>query len=134
MSTAIGRPETTEFAEFYANYISKVPGTDILQFLQQQLATTSHLLGSIPEAKADFRYESGKWSIKELIGHIIDAERVFAYRALVFARNDTTPLPGFDQDPWSQHANYANLKLGDIAAEFERPRFSSQDRSGGQPN
>ena len=125
MSTAIGRPETTEFAEYYAGYISKVPGGDILQFLQQQLATTSDVLRSIPEAKGDFRYESGKWSIKELLGHIIDAERVFAYRALVFARNDATPLPGFDQDPWSQHANYAHLELGDIAAEFDAVRRST---------
>jgi hypothetical protein len=125
MSTAIGRPETTEFAEDYAGYISKVPGGDILQFLQQQLVTASDLLRSLPEAKGDFRYEPGKWSIKELFGHIIDSERVFAYRGLVFARNDSTPLPGFDQDPWSQHANYANLKLSDIAGEFDAVRRSS---------
>jgi DinB family protein len=125
MSTAIGRPETTEFAEYYTGYISKVPGADILQFLQQQLATTSELLRGLPEAKGDFRYETGKWSIKELFGHIIDTERVFAYRGLVFARNDSTPLPGFDQDPWSQYANYANLKLSDIAAEFDAVRRSS---------
>jgi hypothetical protein len=125
MSTAIGRPETSEFAEYYTGYISKVPGGDILQFLQQQLITTSDLLRSLPEAKGDFRYQPGKWSMKELFGHIIDTERVFAYRGLVFARNDSSPLPGFDQEPWSKYANYANLTLSDIAAEFETVRRSS---------
>src|SRR5438128_3820752 len=120
--TAIGRPAADEYAEYYGNYIGKVPGADVLSFLEQQLQSAIALLKSIDETKADFRYEAGKWSIKELVGHVIDTERVFAYRALVFARNDTVSLPGFDQEVWARHANYVNLSLSEIAAEFEAVR------------
>src|SRR5262245_24639951 len=107
--TQVLKPETSEYAEYFGRYVGRVPNTDIVEYLQQQLQSTMTLFASIGESKGDYRYEEGKWSIKELIGHIIDGERVFAYRALVFARNDTSPLPGFDQDPWMKHANYANL-------------------------
>src|SRR4051794_39453536 len=93
-----GRPEATEYGEAYAGYVSKVSGTDVLKFLEQQLNSVSTLIRSIDDSKGDFRYETGKWSTKEVLGHIVDSERVFAYRALVFARNDTHSLPGFDQD------------------------------------
>ena len=126
MSTTVTRrPEASEFAEYYTGYISKVPGADIISFLEQQLESTTSLLRSIDEAKGDYRYEAGKWSIKELLGHIIDGERVFSYRALVFARNDSTSLPGFDQDPWSKNANYANLTMKEIVDEFEAVRRST---------
>src|SRR5437870_2520715 len=101
------RPEATEFAEYYTGYINTVPGADILGFLEQQLNSTLRLMRGLDETKGDFRYEPGKWSIRELLGHIIDTERVFSYRALVFARGDRTPLPGFDQDIWAPNANYA---------------------------
>ena len=120
--TAIDRPGTEEYAEYYTTYISKVPGSDILGFLEEQLGSTMTLLRGIDESKADFRYEPGKWSIKELVGHIIDSEKVFAYRGLVFARNDSASLPGFDQDVWAKHANYANLLFTEIIAEFEAVR------------
>ena len=120
MSKAVPvRPQSSEYAESYADYISKVPGNDALDFLQQQLDSAVNWFGSITESVGNTRYEPGKWSVKEVLGHIIDSERVFAYRALVFARGDRTPLPGFDQEPWAQHANYANVPLHDIAAEFE---------------
>ena len=119
---AIARPEASEFADYYTGYVGKVPGADIMSFLQQQLELAGALIRGIDEAKGAFRYAEGKWTVKELIGHIIDTERVFAYRALVFSRNDSTPLPGFDQEPWAQHANHANVPLAELAAEFESVR------------
>jgi DinB superfamily len=118
----IGRPEAGEFAEFYSGYVSKVPGTDVLSFLQQQMDSATSLIREIPESQGDHTYASGKWSIKELLGHVIDTERVFAYRALVFGRNDTAALPGFDQDQWIQNSNYGNLSIRQILAEFESVR------------
>ncbi len=120
--TAIDRPGMDEYAEYFNTYVSKVPGSDILAFMNQQLESTAALLRGIDESKADFRYEPGKWSIKELIGHIIDSEKVFSYRGLAFGRNDTAALPGFDQDVWTKHANYANVPLGEIITEFEAVR------------
>src|SRR5579863_6022330 len=119
------RPEPGEYADYFARYIDKVEGTDIIDVLQTQLESTMILLKGIDETRGDFRYEPGKWSIKELLGHVIDTERVFSYRSLVFARNDSAPLPGFDQDKWAEQANYRNLRLGDIAAEFAAVRRST---------
>lgn len=121
----MNRPETSEHAEYYSGYISKVPGADIMSVFQQQLDSTVALIRGLDESKGNYRYETGKWTVKELLGHVIDAERVFAYRALVFSRNDKAALPGFDQEPWAQHANYANLTLQDIAAEFDSVRRAS---------
>jgi hypothetical protein len=120
-----GRPQPNEYAENHLDYINEVPGDDILNFLQEQLGSTVALLNTIDETRSTHRYEAGKWSIREVFGHIIDAERVFAYRALTFGRGDQTPLPGFDQEPWARHANYENVKIRDIAAEFESVRRST---------
>ena len=123
--TAIDRPGAEEYAEHYNTYVSKVPGSDILGFLGSQLESAVALLRTIDESKAEYRYEAGKWSIKELIGHVIDGERVFAYRALVFSRNDPSALPGFDQDLWAKYTNYANLPFREIVDEFEAVRRAS---------
>src|SRR5215471_11032474 len=99
MSTLeITRPTATEYAPFYEGYISLVPEGDIITFLTRQIDDTVNFLKNIPESQADGRYAPGKWSIKEVVGHLIDCERIFAYRALRIARNDPKPLPGFDQD------------------------------------
>ena len=119
------RPEPSEYADFFARYIDKIEGTDIVDILQTQLESTMILLKGIDESRGDFRYETGKWSVKELLGHAIDTERVFAYRILVFARNDSASLPGFDQDKWAEHANYRNLRMSDIIGEFEAVRRST---------
>ncbi len=121
----IGRPEISEFAAYYTGYVGKVPGADIMGFLKQQMQSTAALIRGLDESAGDYRYEPGKWTVKELIGHIIDTERVFAYRALVFSRNDSTPLPGFDQDPWARHAPHANVPMAELAAEFEAVRGST---------
>ena len=117
-----GRPLESEHAPDYAGYIGKIESTDIIAVLERQLDSTLKLLRGIDETTGNFRYEPGKWSVKELIGHIIDGERVFAYRALVFSRNDSTALPGFDQDKWAAQTNYARLPLAQIVSEFEAVR------------
>lgn len=116
------KPSPTEYAPFYASYISLVPEGDITQTLNQQLIDTLSLVNGITEAQAVFRYAEGKWSVKELIGHVIDSERVFGYRALRFARGDETPLAGFDQDVFSRHAAFGAYTIGELAEEYNQVR------------
>jgi len=121
----LNRPDATEYAPYYGKYISLVSDSDILTLLSQQLDVTLALLGSISESQANYRYAPGKWSIKELVGHMIDTERIFAYRALRFARNDKTPLQGFEQDDYIRGASFDDCALSDLASEFEHVRRSS---------
>ena len=121
----VGKPEETEYLPYYGGYISLVQDGDILSALGNQLQETLALLQSIPEERAGFRYAPGKWSIKELVGHVIDGERVFAYRALRFARNDQTPVPGYEQDDYIREASFDDRTLADLAAEFSSVRQSS---------
>ena len=110
----IARPESHESAAYYFRYIDQVSGTDALDRLQSQYFTTLNFLKAIPEDKWSYRYQEDKWSIKEVLGHLMDAERVFAYRALRVGRKDKTPLPGFDQDlyvPSSGHHDRTPLSL-----------------------
>jgi hypothetical protein len=118
----INRPEATEYLPYFGKYVSLVAGDDILAVLTQQLSVTLALLRSIPESQGGFRYAADKWSIKELVGHMIDSERIFAYRALRFARNDKTPVPGYEQDDYISNASFDACALGDLAAEFESVR------------
>lgn len=120
-----GKPESTEYRPYYGRYISLVEDGDILTVLSKQVEDTLALLGDIPESRADFRYAPDKWSIKELLGHLIDTERIFAYRALRFARNDQTPLPGYEQDDYVRNASFDGYPLADLAAEFQVVRKSS---------
>jgi hypothetical protein len=121
----INRPEEAEYASYYGKYVSLVKGEDILTTLGDQSSGTLALLGDVPESHAGFRYAAGKWSIKELVGHVIDGERIFAYRALRFARNDRTPVPGFEQDDYIRNASFDSCSLADLAAEFESVRRST---------
>jgi len=119
------RPHANEHAESHLVYVNKVPGEDILGFLQTQLEATRSLFSRLDPTKGDHRYAAGKWSVKEVLGHIIDTERVFSYRLVTFARGDQTALPGFDQDVWAQHANYSQMPIADLAEEFEAVRHST---------
>lgn len=126
MSTsATARPEKSEYPTYCEGYVSRVPDGDIVGTLGKQLDETLALLHSIPEARGDFRYAEGKWSIKELIGHVIDSERIFAYRALRFGRGDATPLAGFEQDDYVRGAAFDKRSLSDLANEYEHVRRSS---------
>jgi uncharacterized damage-inducible protein DinB len=126
MSTAaIRKPETSEYAGSFGQYITLVTDSDIIAVLQDQLNSTRALLDTISEEKSNHRYAAGKWSIKELVGHVSDSERVFAYRVLRFSRNDPTELPGFDQDTFAGNANFANIALTDIVEEYASVRRST---------
>jgi hypothetical protein len=118
----IGRPEATEFADFQTAYISKIPGADIMTFLREQIDAATTLLRGVDEDKGNYRYAPEKWSVKELLGHAIDTERVFAYRALVFSRNDNAELPGFEESAWAKHAGHGTVPLQALLAEFETVR------------
>ena len=88
---------------------------DIIQTLEQQIENSLSLLRTVPSDKANFRYAPDKWSVKELLGHVIDSERIFSYRALRFARNDQTPLPGYEQDDYVRDADFGSRNLADMA-------------------
>ena len=118
INTTIDRPEATEYPVYHERYISLVPQGDIIRTLEDQLHTTLELLHDIPETKEDWRYAPGKWSTREVVGHIIDTERIFAYRALRFARGDQTPLPAFEQDDYVRRGSFDDCKLSDLAREF----------------
>ena len=122
MSTPAARPKSSEYAPYYERYVSKVPDGDIVGTLRSQLEETLALIRGIPDSRGDFRYAEGKWSIKELLGHVIDSERVFTYRALRFGRGDATPLPGFEQDDFVRGADFSKRSLSDLAEEFEHVR------------
>ena len=118
-TTPIGAPESSEYAPYYGRYISLVTDDDVLNALDAQIADTRELLSTL---HGDHRYAPGKWSVNEVVGHLIDAERIFAYRALRIARNDATPLPGFEQDDYVRAANFDNCQLHDLAEEFSTVR------------
>lgn len=119
------RPVEGEFLPYYGQYIDKVPDGDIVQTLKSQVPETLTLIGSLSEADGDRRYAPDKWSIREVIGHVIDGERVFVYRALRFARADSTPVPGFDENTFAKNAPYAHVSLADIASELEHVRAAT---------
>ena len=126
MTAAISkRPESSEYPAYSEGYISRVPSGDIVGILSQQLEDTLALIKSIPDARHDWRYAEGKWSVKELIGHVIDCERIFAYRALRFARGDSTPLSGFEQDDYVRGAEFGKRTLSDLAEEYGHVRRST---------
>ena len=121
------RPQTDEFAEYYGSYINLVPDANILNTLKKQHAETSALISSLSEEQGSLRYAPGKWSIKELIGHLIDSERIFAYRALRFGRNDKIDLPGFDQNGYIENADFDSRTMADLASEYSHVRSATLD-------
>jgi len=119
------RPDTTEYAEFYRNYIAKVPDGPVLDFLARQPDDYRQLLSRTSEADAAAPTAPGKWSIKQVLGHVCDAERVMGYRALRFARGDRQELPGFEQDDYVREAGSDTRSLEDLLNEFESVRRST---------
>ncbi len=122
---AYNRPDPNEHAEYFGNYIAQVPDGDLLQTLERHGKEFAGFLKGIPEAKGDFAYGPGKWTIKEVICHISDGERVFTYRAMRIARGDTVPLPGFDENAWVPMSGAKDRTLADLIAEFEAVRAAS---------
>src|SRR5215210_5029108 len=119
------KPEADEYAPYYGKYVSLIDDDDVVAALEGQLNATVACLRGLSEEQGNHRYEPGKWSVKELVGHIIDAERIFAYRALRIARGDQTPLPGFEQDGYIANADFNAATLADLKTEFELVRRSN---------
>jgi hypothetical protein len=119
------RPADDEFLPYYAHYISLVGEGNVISLLESQIKETSALLRKIPDSRGTFRYAPGKWSINEIVGHLIDGERMFSNRALRFARADRTPVPGFEQDDYVAAAKFDDYPLSELAAEFATVREGS---------
>src|SRR5690348_9056896 len=110
----IPRPEPTEYMPYFGKYISLVEGADILKTLQDQVEESPALFASLGEENGDYRYAPGKWSVKEVLGHVIDTERIFAYRALRISRNDRTPMEGFEQDDYIRYGPFQNCRVAEL--------------------
>jgi uncharacterized damage-inducible protein DinB len=121
----MARPAPQDAAEFYHGYINHAKGNSIAEVITNHSAQLKEFYNNLPEEKADYAYASGKWTIKELLQHIIDAERVFCYRALRFARKDPTPLSSFDENSYAQHSNAAGRTLQSLKDEFNALRIST---------
>ncbi|HXK01690.1 MAG TPA: DinB family protein [Verrucomicrobiae bacterium] len=121
----ITKPQDGEFARYYARYIDLVPDGDVIGTLATQIHGTAATLQAISDADSLKRYAADKWSIREVVGHMIDTERIFAYRALRFARNDQTPLAGFEQDDYIGPAHFDARPWAGLIAELEAVRVSN---------
>lgn len=119
------RPESNEYNAYFKPYVDMVPEGDIIEILVQQEKETKDLLKKLTDEEARFRYEAHKWSIKQLIGHVADTERVMSYRLLAIARGDTTPLPGFDQDAYVEQAAFDEWPLEELLKNFSAVRAST---------
>jgi uncharacterized damage-inducible protein DinB len=114
----IAPPKANEYAAFYANYIAKVGQENIIKVLIDSQKSTKKLLSTISEQKANYRYADDKWSIKEVLGHMIDVERIMSYRSLRFYRNDKHELAGFDDEEYVRMADFGDRKFADMLKEF----------------
>ncbi len=113
------RPETTEYAPYYERYVSLIGETDITAVLEAQPTELQDIFTPLSEEDALFAYDEGKWTMKEVISHLIDGERIFAYRALRIARDDKTPMEGFEQDGYIEYAFANDRSIADLLEEFK---------------
>jgi len=121
----MNRPEKTEYNEYYDRYVSLVDETEIVSAFENQLSEMSELFNSISEEKSATSYAEGKWTIKDVIGHLVDGERIFGYRALRISRGDETPIEGFEQDGYVENASFNDYKFSDLVDEFNLVRRAS---------
>lgn len=118
----MNRPENNEFASYYLPFVSAVPDGDIISVLNQQLENTRLMLKDITEEQGQFRYGTEKWSIKEVVGHMTDTERIMAYRLLCIARGEAVSLPGFDEKQYVENANFNEQSLEQLLDHFAKVR------------
>ncbi|WP_179345081.1 DinB family protein [Winogradskyella ursingii] len=111
-----------EYNQYYKMYIDKASNKDIIVGLQKNLESVMSFYSNIPVAKHEFSYAAGKWTVKEILLHIIDTERIFSYRALRIARGDTTPMPGFNQDSYVDHYEIKRRTMEDLLKEYKAVR------------
>jgi len=121
----LSRPGSAEYFEYYGQYVALVPDGDVRDHLRAQLFETVALLEAVADAKAEQSYGAGKWTLKEVVLHLSDTERVFGYRMLRIARGDTTPLPGFEQDEWVPHSCANDRAMSNLLLEFAAVRAST---------
>jgi hypothetical protein len=140
------RPADADYPEYFRKYVSLVPEDDVLRVLESQIAAVD-ALPAHAGAKETFAYAPGKWSVRELLGHVADGERVFGYRALTFSRFDAASLPGFDEVTWTPHGHFAGAPLRELADELvalrranllmlrrlEEPQWQAGGRGDGKP-
>ena len=113
-------------AEFYQNYINKAPDENVVKAIERNARNFRKLLKNIPKKKIDFAYAEGKWTIREVLQHVIDAERVFSYRATSIARKDPTPLPSFDENIWASNSNASSRSWKEMINEFRSLREANE--------
>jgi hypothetical protein len=118
------RPSADEYGSYYERYVGLVPDGDIVQYLTTQLDETISFLTRLGEEKPGHRYDEGKWSIKQIVGHLTDVERVFAYRALCFARGESTPQPSFDENDYVQNANFDDRSWHELVVDYRMVRLA----------
>jgi hypothetical protein len=123
--TASLRPQPSEYAAHYEKYVALVPGNDIVPILEAQRLQMTQLFAARSERDGNFRYAPDKWTVKEVLGHVTDTERIFAYRALRIARLDATPLSGFEQDDYVRAGAFGERSLADLAEEFAHVRSAT---------
>lgn len=121
----IERPSEKEYPEFYATYIDKVPKGDILKYLRKQKADFKKFIEDIPEERLSYRYKEDKWTIKQILGHINDTERIMTYRALAFSRGERQLIPGFNENEYVANGAFNRRKTGDLLREFVKLRENS---------
>ncbi|MFH1278995.1 MAG: DinB family protein [Candidatus Eisenbacteria bacterium] len=127
------RPGPLDHVPYFGRYIERVPDGNIIETLRDRIATTARFFGGLEESKGDHRYAPGKWTVKEVLGHLIDGERVFSYRALRFARGDGTALPGFDENVYVPAGAFGRRSLADLVGEFRSVRASTVALFAGLP-
>lgn len=118
MPDLIQSPSPDEYAPYYAQYVRRVPQGDIFTILDEQILQFQQALGSLSDDDGLYRFGPDEWSIKEVVGHLCDCERVFTYRAFAFARSEVAALPGFDQEDYVREANYDRRTLADLLQEL----------------
>lgn len=118
----IKRPEQTDYPAFYETYVRLIDADGVLILLETQAQDFYAFIKKIEDEKANFRYAEKKWTVKEVIGHMIEVERIMAYRALAISRKDTQSLPGMDENLYIDNSNYRNASLQDLAEEFKHVR------------
>ncbi len=119
-----GRPGGDEYPSNFERYVALVPGTDVIVVLDEQRAVVHATLAALPEARAAYRYADGKWSVREVVGHVVDSERVFGYRALAFARGERAALPSFDENEYARQAGHDGVPIRALVEEFGSLRAS----------
>lgn len=119
MTVVIERPERGECSEYYHGYVDRVPDGDVLEILAGQPDELRQMLGDLSDSQAEFSFAPGEWTIKEVLGHLVDAERLFSYRAFTFARDQSAELPGMDPDDYVREGRFERYTLSDLLDEME---------------